>query len=58
MKQGEDDVQCMMQDARGQSNEGNLLEDAERGRLPAVVLTELPAVRSLRPAPDVEEGLW
>ena len=36
---------------------GNLLEGAERGRLPAVLLTELPAVTIVRPAlVAVEEG--
>lgn len=35
----------------------NLLKDDESGGLPAVVLTELPAVRILRPALIVEEGM-
>lgn len=35
----------------------NLLKDGESGGLPAVVLTELPAVRILRPALIVEEGM-
>jgi len=35
----------------------NLHKDDESGGLPAVVLTELPAVRILRPALIVEEGM-